>query len=389
MAITPPPARPNKELTIYEIPIEGITINKPVIKLTEAGQTEVIHAIPLPNETTATDFTWTIDNPDIATLTPNGAECIVTAKTADRQKDSCLIRVISENAISLTVAVSTVPPPPPIWKSKAPVPEVCYDHSVAAWNGKIYVIGGYNGSGATLNTNYCYDVATDTWSTKAILPEGLNDPSAAAWDGKIYVHGNDTLTTYCYDITTNSWSTKTPIPEDMFKPSATAWNGKIYYIGTCIYPNYCYDITTNSWSTKTYTLDYEIADHAAAAVDAKIYIIGGINRGPQQTNYCYDIATDSWSQKTDIPERKMDSYAAAVDGKIYVMGGSYTSTTNTNYCYDVTTDTWTTKEPLPEVRRFHSAAEVDGKIYVMGGSTTATSSGAVNTNYCYTPSLDV
>jgi hypothetical protein len=181
---TPPPSNTDNALTVNEIEIEGIMIDTPLVKLTKTGQTEVIHAIPFPEETTATDFTWSIDDQAIATLTPNGAECIVMAKTADRQKDSCRIRVVSGERTATNVIVSAVTPVP-VWQTKAYIPEARYVHSAAAVDGKIYVMGGYSGT----NTNYCYDVATDTWSTKTALPEARCYHSAAAVDGKIYVMG--------------------------------------------------------------------------------------------------------------------------------------------------------------------------------------------------------
>jgi N-acetylneuraminic acid mutarotase len=393
MPNTPPPSDIDNTLTVNEIPIEGITISKPVVKLTEAGQTVTVRAIPLPRETTATDFTWTIDDQAIATLTPNGAECTVTAKTADRQKDSCRIRVVSGERTATNVIISAVTPVP-VWQTKAPMPEPRDYHTAAAWNGKIYVMGGQN-SGVK-NTNYCYDVATDTWSTKTTLPETMSPSNTSVWNGKIYtlggvVGGKPGTKSYCYDTESDTWETKADLPAIVYYTNTAAWDGKIYVIGgTGKTTNYCYDIETDTWSTKA-TLPKFISNGAGAAWDGKIYCPGGNIGGlSQKLNYCYDIETDTWSTKADLPMEIIYHCAARVGGKIYVMGGrsynlNYDTIYDANYCYDIATDTWSTKTNLPEGLQYHSAAAVDGKIYVMGGY----SGGDKNTNYCYTPSSDI
>ncbi len=50
-----------------------------------------------------------------------------------------------------------------------------------------------------------------------------------------------------------------------------------------------------SWSKKT-PLPIQISEHAVAAANNKIYVIGGTTAGraDQQLNYEYDIATDRW-----------------------------------------------------------------------------------------------
>jgi len=74
--------------------------------------------------------------------------------------------------------------------------------------------------------------------------------------------------------------------------------------------------------------------------------------------------------------------AAAVNGKIYAIGGLGGSYLSTNEEYDPSTDSWTTKASMPTARFYLAAAAVNGKIYAIGGNG---SSGDLSTNEEYTP----
>ena len=60
----------------------------------------------------------------------------------------------------------------------------------AAVDGKIYVIGGRDPTGKTVNTNSAYDPATNTWKDGlAPLPKARDHLAIGVLDGKIYVAG--------------------------------------------------------------------------------------------------------------------------------------------------------------------------------------------------------
>jgi len=116
--------------------------------------------------------------------------------------------------------------------------------SAKAWfaigevNGKIYCIGGGQGSGSAEATNYEYDVAGDSWSTKTALPAvrwGLARESAVI-GGCIYVsHGlvNITFykTAYAYDPSTDAWRTLPDASVARDGASCGVMDDKLYVIG--------------------------------------------------------------------------------------------------------------------------------------------------------------
>jgi hypothetical protein len=79
-----------------------------------------------------------------------------------------------------------------------------------------------------------------------------------------------------------------------------------------------------------------------------------------------------WAKKADMPTARIDMSSAAVNGKIYVIGGA---TWNNNVgClsiveeYNPETDTWKNVADMPTGRQLLTASEVNGKIYVIGGA---------------------
>ncbi|MCH8294314.1 hypothetical protein IH992_24800, partial [Candidatus Poribacteria bacterium] len=111
----------------------------------------------------------------------------------------------------------------------------------------------------------------------------------------------------------------------------------------------------------------------AAAVDGKIYVIGGWNQtGKLSTVEEYDPTTDTWTRKADMPTARKGMATSVVNGKIYAFGGSTVvqappGLLTTVEEYDPATNTWTKKEDMPSKRFGAAAVAVDGKIYVIGG----------------------
>ena len=78
-----------------------------------------------------------------------------------------------------------------------------------------------------------------------------------------------------------------------------------------------------SWSRKA-PLPIQISENSVAAVNNKIYVIGGstADRVDQQINFEYDIATDRWRSRALLPSGMTHAAATGLYGKIYVVGRS-------------------------------------------------------------------
>jgi len=173
------------------------------------------------------------------------------------------------------------------------------------------------------------------------------------------------------------WTAKTSMPTPQYNAAAAAVDGKIYIIGGDNSPKMVqqYDIVTDTWTIKKPTL-IEHNGSVAAAVEGKIYVITPSN--DRQTVEEYDPVTDTWTAKSPTPSDRWNTTVAVVDRKIFIIGGFKLKTNCGGFAcievissdqveqYDPATDRWTVKTSLPMARGTCVAAAVEGKIYVVG-----------------------
>ena len=148
------------------------------------------------------------------------------------------------------------------WSNVAPLPVALGQAATGAWNGKIYVAGGFIGGTSVTNALRIYDIATNTWTSGANMPTspGVEAAAGAVVNGKFYVMGGDDFnnglnTNFIYDIATNTWSTGATLPDIRTNTYGTAANGLIYVYGGVVLPAFTttdtllrYDPVANSWT---------------------------------------------------------------------------------------------------------------------------------------------
>ncbi len=257
------------------------------------------------------------------------------------------------------------------WATKATMPTARYRLAAVAVNGKIYVIGGYDG-GTVLNANEEYDPVANSWSTKAAMPTPRYALAAAAVNGKIYAvggyDGSYFNTNEEYDPVANSWTTKAAMPLSNASFAAAAANGKIYAIGGegQLNGNYEYDPVANSWTTKA-SMPTSRYGLAAAEVNGKIYAIGGWWAGYHSANEEYDPVADWWTSKAAMPTGRAWHAVVAVNDKVYAIGGDRYGVLDKNEAYDLVGNSWATKAVMPTAREAIGGAAVYGKVYAIGG----------------------
>ncbi len=160
----------------------------------------------------------------------------------------------------------------------------------ATVNGKIYVIGGHNGT-SVLDTCEEYNPGGNSWATMASMPTAREGATASVVDGKIYVFGG-------HDGTNDS--TKC----EVFDPS---------------------DGPSGSWTTAA-SMNTARRFAASAAANGMIYVMGGASGNYltptfHSTNEEYNVAGNTWTTRASMPAIRRAPSAAAVNGKIYVIGG--------------------------------------------------------------------
>ena len=149
--------------------------------------------------------------------------------------------------------------------------------AAAVLDGKIYVVGGSNGS-APSGALEVYDPAQNSWRRRASMPTARVFLAAAALDGKLYAMGGSpdccgngrTDTVEVYDPGSDSWSNAPPLPLALQTSAGAAANGKIYVLGGFIPgqgvqgSTFEYDPKAKAWAARAAMPDPR--DQAPAAV---------------------------------------------------------------------------------------------------------------------------
>lgn len=179
------------------------------------------------------------------------------------------------------------------WSQLAPMPTPRGGAAARALNGKIYVLGGLNGSGTSLREVEIYDPASNTWSTGTPMNARRDNAGAALLDGRLYVFGgrlresngtevDPTLSTVeMFDPATGNWTARAPMPTGRRTMAVGTVEGRAQLMGGERTPNGGtfvqneeYDPLSDSWRTLA---PMTSGRHGAAfaTIGNRVYVSGG------------------------------------------------------------------------------------------------------------------
>ena len=275
----------------------------------------------------------------------------------------------------------------------APAPTARTEVAVAALDGLIYVVGGFETPSSwkiwqsSVSTKVeVYDPATNRWSSRPDLPMGLHHAGAAVLDGALYVVGGFTVSddmlwnpsdrVFRFNPADETWTERAPLPTARGGLAVTALQGKLYAVSG-------YDGLRNPAAVEVYdpARDQWTAaaplptprDHlAAVTLGETLYAIGGRVRLDYRENLstveAYQAESNQWIPKADMPTPRSGIAAGVLNGWIYVFGGeSGEGTFHQNERYNARLNRWQTMAPMPTARHGLGAAAVAGHIYVLSG----------------------
>lgn len=186
------------------------------------------------------------------------------------------------------------------------------------------------------------------------------------------------------DPPVGAWGTRAPMIVPRAEHAAVALNGKLYVIGGDIPGGttnslHMYDPATDKWTPLADKPGTAVDHPAAAAVNGKLYVFGGLVQFPQPAVdevYEYDPADGMWEQKASMPRARGAMGVAVADGKVYLFGGLVNGTAVSDVgVYDPAADMWedlTATQPMPTARdHFAAVTAPNGLIYAIGGRQAA------------------
>ncbi len=252
--------------------------------------------------------------------------------------------------------------------------------TAAALGGSIYVIGGFDSNGNTLDTVEAYETRSNAWLKAKELPLPLHHAAAASYQGTLYVVGGyregwvPSNTLFIYDPLTNGWQTGKEMPTSRGALTAQFVDGILYAVGGSnglpLKTNEAYDLSTNTWEVKE-PMPTAREHLASGVVDGKLYVMGG-RQGSLTTNLDvneeYDPKVNKWATKAPMPSKRGGIAGASLPDSIFVFGGEAPEKTfDNNEQYVAAFDMWIVGESMPASRHGLAAVEAGGSIYVIGG----------------------
>lgn len=243
--------------------------------------------------------------------------------------------------LTVTDRVEAYDPVRDEWTARAPLPVGLHHAAAGVVSNRLYVIGGYTRSFLSVwhpvATVYMYDPDTDTWAARTPMPTPRGALAVAQWGGKLYAMGGYDGSTNraeleVYDPTSDTWTAAAPLPTPRDHLAAAVVDGKIYAIGGRVNQSYVrnlatvevFDPSTGRW-TKAADLPTARSGIAAGVIRGVIYVVGGeAPEGTFRTNEAYTPATDRWHSAAPLPTGRHGLGAAVVGDRLYVISGGPT-----------------------------------------------------------------
>jgi N-acetylneuraminic acid mutarotase len=301
--------------------------------------------------------------------------------------------------LALSTASTAIPQPQGAksssncWKDHAPLPGgVRQEHSVAAIDNKIYIVGGLQQSLAVTASVEVFDTTNNSWSSIPPMPTGLHHPNVAAVDGKLYVLGgipsiidwSGSPKSFAYDTVSGKWSDLSPLPNPRGSAAVGVHGKTIWLVGGltgligAVNTVSSFDTVSGNWTSYPNSSLPEVRDHGGGAVigDA-FYFVGGRTNDPTLTKantWVMDLkaAQLKWVEKAKMPTPRGGIAVAAVGSNIYTFGGegnpnAVSGVFPDNEAYDTATDTWSKELSMKNPRHGMGAATVGNRIYIPAG----------------------
>ncbi|MBX3629871.1 MAG: galactose oxidase [Nitrosomonas sp.] len=224
------------------------------------------------------------------------------------------------------------------WSTTTPLPEGRHHAGIAVLDGFLYVVGGFAKSGFSVwravNTVYQFDPATQIWRERAPMPTARGALGVAAYQGRLYAIGGydgeqNSGATEIYDPGTNTWSIAASLSAPRDHLAIAAAGAAIYAIGGRSNLKYkqntavveAYDPDTNQWRYAA-NLPAARSGIAAGVIEGHIYVLGGESgEGTFDTHEKYIPEENRWIAVASMPTARHGLGVAVAGKRLYAIGG--------------------------------------------------------------------
>ena len=286
------------------------------------------------------------------------------------------------------------------WTQLTPMPTARQEVAVAAYGGRVWVIGGFGGNAEPVDTVETYDPTLNLWETRVPLPVPVHHAAAAVVGDRLFVIGGYTGgwarwtaldTVYEFVPSRNTWEPRAAMPTPRGALAVAVLGGRVHALGGAAQSvssaHEVYDPAANRWTVAN-AMPTARNHLAAVAFQDRVWALGGRTSfiGEQYAHVeIYDPVSDSWRTGVPLPVGRGGLAAAALPDRILVFGGEAPLRIfNATEMWEVAGQRWIAKEPMPTARHGIGAVVIDGRVFVPAGGTEP-GYAATAANEAYTP----
>ena len=286
------------------------------------------------------------------------------------------------------------------WSTGTALPITLSGSAVIMTKNRVYLMGGYNGTGS-VSSVYTAPINADgtlgAWSTTTSLPGVISSAEAFVTKNRVYVlsgyigtpYTNPVATVYTAPInsdgTLGAWTTGTSLPVALQELASVVTKNRVYLIG-----GYSSGFTVASVYTAPINADGTLGTWVSATslpqvmrgvnlvvTKNRIYVIGGYNDGNSLTAvYSATITMDGvigpWVTGPTLPIGIFKSQTIVTKNRVYLLGGCTTSAAISSVYISTISDegilgSWVAGTALPGALYASSSVVTKNRIYLLGG----------------------
>ena len=246
--------------------------------------------------------------------------------------------------------------------------------AASAAGGKLYVMGGFNAAGASLNSVYVFDGTA--WSAGPRLPLPLDHPSAASLDDRVYIaggHSNGRDSARVFRLDGDRWTEVAHMRDARGGHALIAFGGHLYAMGgNTVAGNVAavesYDPTTNAWTVEN-SLPQPRNHVMGFVLGVAVCVAGG--RSPTTARVdCYDTPQHLMVHPPNLPFASSGGGAATFgEVDVIVVGGEDASETRIVDQWAFNKGDWQLSQRMVAPRHGFELAMFGGRAWACGGGS--------------------
>ncbi len=213
------------------------------------------------------------------------------------------------------------------WVPLPDLPEARHHVAAAVVDDRLFVIGGFDGSGFN-PVSSVWELSDGAWVDRAALPVPVGSGAAAVIDGRIYlVGGVPEGALFVYDPVDDDWQRLADPAEQREHLAAVAFDGDLWALGgrwsgDAVSSTEVFDPESGEWRAGP-AMNEARSGFGAAVVDDSIVVAGGEVFDPLEALTSVERLIDGeWVLEGPLPFGLHGNPLVNLDGVLYLPGGS-------------------------------------------------------------------